>query len=125
MLVDDRPADAVAASIAECERLGLLTRPDRESPHRFHPLVREFLVARLTAEIGDEAVRELHRQRCVHSRGRLARFRLALPSTPRDARRAARVIDAAVPTILAAGGFERAAPFLEAPQARRSDRPQP
>ena len=61
MLVDDRPADAVAASIAECERLGLLSRPDRESPHRFHPLVREFLVARLTAEIGEEAVRELHR----------------------------------------------------------------
>jgi LuxR family maltose regulon positive regulatory protein len=60
-LVDGRSPDAVAASIAECERLGLLARPDRASPHRFHPLVREFLEAHLTAEIGREAVRELHR----------------------------------------------------------------
>ena len=61
MLVDERSADAVAASIRESDRLGLLSRPDRESPHRFHPLVRDFLVARLTAEIGEAAVRELHR----------------------------------------------------------------
>ena len=61
MLVDQRSAEAVAASIRESDRLGLLSRPDRESPHRFHPLVRDFLVARLTAEIGEAAVQELHR----------------------------------------------------------------
>ena len=73
MLVDERSAEAVAASIRESDRLGLLSRPDRESPHRFHPLVRDFLVARLTAEIGEEAVQGAPSDaRCSTRRPRLA-----------------------------------------------------
>ena len=52
-LVDGRPPPSWRRLIAEAETLGLLTRPDRESPHRFHPLVRDFLVARLREEVGD------------------------------------------------------------------------
>ncbi len=59
-LVDGRPPAELAPVIAEAETLGLLTRPDRESPHRFHPLVRDFLVARLREEVGDARVREMH-----------------------------------------------------------------
>ena len=59
-LVDGRPPAELAPLITEAETLGLLTRPDRESPHRFHPLVRDFLVARLREEVGDARVREMH-----------------------------------------------------------------
>src|SRR4051794_5937991 len=47
--------------IDEAEELHLLSRRgDDDSPHRFHPLVREFLQARLRAEIGTEGVRCLN-----------------------------------------------------------------
>jgi ATP/maltotriose-dependent transcriptional regulator MalT/DNA-binding SARP family transcriptional activator len=113
MLVDDRPADAVAAWIAESERLGLLTRPDRVSAHRFHPLVREFLEARLTAEIGRPAVCDLHRvvAKATESTDWYAaawHYRAADDPTS-----AGRVIDAAVPTVVAAGQVERARSFLD------------
>ncbi len=115
MLVDERSAEAVAASIRESDRLGLLSRPDRESPHRFHPLVRDFLVARLTAEIGEEAVRELHRT--IAEALRLAardwhaaawHFREA-----GDAASAAEMVDASVSSVLAAGLLEQTRQFLD------------
>jgi DNA-binding SARP family transcriptional activator len=112
-LVHDRPAEDIAAALAECERLGLLTRPDRESPHRFHPLVREFLVAHLTAEIGEAVVRELHGKL-----GREFETRDWLPAAwhyrqAGDPDSAARVLDAAIPDVLAAGHFEHTRQFLD------------
>ena len=113
MLVDERSAEAVAASIRESDRLGLLSRPDRESPHRFHPLVRDFLVARLTAEIGEEAVRELHRTlaEALRSSSWFAaawHFREA-----GDAASAAEMVDASVSSVLAAGHLEQTRQFLD------------
>ena len=87
MLVDDRPAEAVAASIRESERLGLLTRPDSDSPHRFHHLVREFLMARLAGRdrrAGGSSAAPVHRRPCP--RHRLVRGRLALPDGRRPRR---------------------------------------
>ena len=53
----------VAALIAESERLGLLSRRQGASRqgHRYHPLVREFLEARLRRDVGDRVVADLHR----------------------------------------------------------------
>ena len=47
---------------AAAERLTLLSRPPRSSrgPRRYHPLVREFLEARLRSSIGGAAVAQLH-----------------------------------------------------------------
>ena len=102
-LVDGRPPAELAPVIAEAETLGLLTRPDRESPHRFHPLVRDFLVARLREEVGDARVREMHAVVAGVSRtDGLVRLCLALPRSRRRPH-AVRVLDAAVPEILAAG----------------------
>ncbi len=56
-LVTDRSPETDAASIREAERLGLLSRPDHASPHRFHPLVQAFLNSRLAEEIGAQALR--------------------------------------------------------------------
>jgi DNA-binding SARP family transcriptional activator len=54
----------VARLTANAERLTLLARPSRASRgrQRYHPLVREFLEARLRATVGDKAVATLHRQ---------------------------------------------------------------
>ena len=112
MLVDERSADAVAASIRESDRLGLLSRPDRESPHRFHPLVRDFLVARLTAEIGEAAVRELHRAvgaRVATSNWHASAWHYLMAQ---DAPECARAVDSAVDEIIAAGRFDDVKAFL-------------
>jgi ATP/maltotriose-dependent transcriptional regulator MalT/DNA-binding SARP family transcriptional activator len=52
----------VSAFISDAERLGLLTRRDSLSRRSltFHPLVRDFLTARLTREIGGTGLCELH-----------------------------------------------------------------
>ncbi|MEO5964418.1 MAG: hypothetical protein ABIR11_03045, partial [Candidatus Limnocylindrales bacterium] len=117
-----RPDDAVGL-ISEAESLGLLSRPDRESAHRFHPLVRDFLGARLTDEIGSDAVRELHLKvaRALEPtdwHGAAWHFRAG--GYPLDA---ARVIDMAVPSILASGSPELAAGFLDG-SAGSVDRPE-
>ncbi len=113
MLVHDRPAEDIAAAIAECERLGLLTRPDRESPHRFHPLVREFLVAHLTAEIGEAVVMELHGKlgtslTSVNWRESAWHFLMA-----RDRLACQAVVDTNIDEILAADESEFARQFLD------------
>jgi DNA-binding SARP family transcriptional activator len=57
------PVDTARFTTA-AERLTLLTRPGRGSrgPQRYHPLVREFLEARLRSTVGLEAVSVLHRR---------------------------------------------------------------
>jgi LuxR family maltose regulon positive regulatory protein len=56
-------ARKVATHIAESERLGLLSRRQvgLRSGHGYHPLVREFLEARLGRDAGEEEVAQLHR----------------------------------------------------------------
>ena len=112
-LVVDRPAPEVAGLIGEAEALGLLSRPDREAPHRFHPLVRDFLAAHLASEIGTAAVRDLHLRVAQALEptdwfGSAWHYRAA--GQPDDA---ARVIDAALPSILALGTVELSSEFLD------------
>src|SRR5829696_3556382 len=112
LVSDGLPAQA-AALISDAEAIGLLSRPDRGAAHRFHPLVRDFLLARLTEEIGDQAVRELH-VRAAHALRRTDWFRAAWHYRAAGSTdSAAEVIDAAVPQILAAGAYEVAAQFLD------------
>ncbi len=122
VLVDERSSDEIEASIRESERLGLLSRPDRESPHRFHPLVREFLVARLTGEIGEAALRELHQ-----GLGELLEPTDWLPAAwhyraAGNSLSAARTLDGAIPSIIAAGNFEATRTYLDG-SAGSTDRP--
>ena len=113
VLASDLDAAHVTAAIAECERLGLLTRPDRESPHRFHPLVREFLVARLTAEIGAEAVKSLHgwlAQQFERGDWISAAWHYRAAD---NLEAAAAVIDGAVPAVIAEGHLGQVRQFLD------------
>jgi DNA-binding SARP family transcriptional activator/tetratricopeptide (TPR) repeat protein len=63
-VVTDLDETEVSRLTAAAERLTLLSRPSRTSrgPQRYHPLVREFLEARLRSWIGDAAVARLHHQ---------------------------------------------------------------
>jgi DNA-binding SARP family transcriptional activator/tetratricopeptide (TPR) repeat protein len=112
-LVDDREQTVVAGYLADAERLGLLSRQGRGTSLRFHPLVRDFLAAKLEATIGSEELRRQHR--------RLAKALepidwLAAATHYRAANEpgaAARVVDEAVPAIIASGMFEAVLPLLD------------
>src|SRR4051812_706362 len=112
MLVAGRPAAAVEESIRESERLGLLTRPDSSSPHRFPPLVREYLLARLTSDLGDDAVRGLHGSigdRLLDRDWYAAAWHYLEAD---DAADCSAVVDLALDEIIATGAFHKARPFL-------------
>jgi LuxR family transcriptional regulator, maltose regulon positive regulatory protein len=61
-VVTDLDPDDVARLTAAAERMTLLTRPSRTSrgQQRFHPLVREFLEARMRSSSSETAVAALH-----------------------------------------------------------------
>lgn len=118
-LVIDASHAQLAAYLRDCERLGLLARPDRGSPHHFHPLVREFLLARLTAEIGAEEVQLLHLKLAVAMEGRdwyASAWHYLQAGAVDDSER---VVDDALPTIIATGAFDRGSQVV----SRRSNRP--
>lgn len=112
-LVDHRGSDAIEASISEAETMGFLSAFGRDSARRFHPLVRDFLAAKLEAKIGTEALREQHRAIAdalepLDWRASASHYRAAGAS---DA--AARVVDEAIPSIIGSGSFEAALPLLD------------
>ena len=112
-LVDERDAAEVARDLADAERLALLSRQGPGTSWRFHPLVRDFFAGRLAATIGIEELRRQHR--------RIAEALepvdwLSAAKHYRDANEpaaAARVIDEAVPSIIASGLFEAVSPLLD------------
>lgn len=113
LLLDDRPSQSVLASIHDAEELGLLIRHESEAAPRFHPLVQEFLLTRLSAEVGVEHVSAMHRR--VAERLRTVDWRIAAAHyrAAGDGDEAGRVIDAWVARILASGRFGEVSGFLD------------
>ncbi len=112
-LVCDGGAVDIGSAIRSAEELGLLTQPDRESPHRFHPLVRAFLLSQFSGQVGQAQIVKIH-----------SRVGMALEASDwataawhyraaGDIESAERVVDSAIESIFAAGLFERARPFLD------------
>jgi DNA-binding SARP family transcriptional activator len=108
-------ATTVAAWITESERLGLLSR--RQESTRpgfwFHPLVREFLEARLGRSIGHEGVADLHTTvaRWAEDRDwRIATFHHSAAANSEDL---LRVLDASVESIVGGGDITLAAGYLD------------
>jgi ATP/maltotriose-dependent transcriptional regulator MalT/DNA-binding SARP family transcriptional activator len=101
--------------VAEAERLGLLSR--RSDTHaggrRYHPLVQEFLEARLRREVGDEEIVRLHRLIARHAAAsdwRLAAHHFAAAGDIDDLHR---LVEASVPSIMAGGDFAIAESFID------------
>jgi ATP/maltotriose-dependent transcriptional regulator MalT/DNA-binding SARP family transcriptional activator len=100
-------------SLRTAERLGFLSRAGTESRHRFNPLVRELLAARLEAAVGVEEFRRQNRLLAEAYEKSDWRMSASHYRTAADPEAAARVIDRAVPEIIASGTFEAAASFLD------------
>jgi ATP/maltotriose-dependent transcriptional regulator MalT/DNA-binding SARP family transcriptional activator len=120
-LVDERDRRAIEASISEAEALGLLSRSGGSQSHRFHPLVRDFLVAKLESSVGRDELRGQHKTIAealepVDWRAAASHYRAA-----GEPEAAARVIDEAIPSIIGSGSFEAMFPLLDG-TAGRSDR---
>ncbi len=100
--------------IARTERLGLLSTRGtaRRGARRYHPLVREFLEARLRRTFGDDVARDLHRAVARHAGDadwRLAAYHFAAAEDLVDLGIAVQV---AVPTIMGSGDFALAESYV-------------
>jgi ATP/maltotriose-dependent transcriptional regulator MalT len=110
--IDDLEA---GRQVAEAERVGLLSR--RSDTHgggrRYHPLVQEFLEARLRRDFGGEEVVRLHRLIARHAAAtdwRLAAHHFAEAGDIDDLHR---LVEASVPSIMAGGDFAIAESFID------------
>ena len=112
----------VAGMTAAAERLTLLGRPSRsgKGSQRYHPLVREFLEARLLTTIGAAAVAKLHRQAAVAASldWRMAAYHFRQAG---DSASVASTIAAAIPEIM--GGGQHAAAVEEIDRLPETVRP--
>jgi ATP/maltotriose-dependent transcriptional regulator MalT/DNA-binding SARP family transcriptional activator len=113
-VVDPAAAPALTGLIERADELGLLQRSGDEDPqYRFHPLVRDFLQARLEADIGKDAIRALHLELGRRFEGKEWRTSATHYSQGGDHVSVERVIESAVDEIFAAGRFNDVLPFLD------------
>jgi LuxR family maltose regulon positive regulatory protein len=117
-------ADAthVSRMTTAAERLTLLTRPTRAArgPQRYHPLVREFLEARLRTAIGEASMAGLHRE--VAEAAARTDWRAAAHHYREagDLDYVATVVAEAIPEIMGSGQYAVAAGYMdEIPAALR------
>ena len=113
VVTDLEPAE-VSRLTAAAERLTLLGRRARgpRTELRYHPLVREFLEARLARDFGAEAVRNLHRTVAAHAEGRDGGSRPITTGRPEIASRPTRSSTRPAQSIIGRGEYLLAAPFV-------------
>src|SRR6266566_3541570 len=121
-VVTGRTVEDAGQALDESERLGLISRRAElaNSSLRFHPLVRDFLEARLRREIGAEGVVELHRTIARFAESRdwgLAAYHYANAG---DTASLFSVIIGAVEIVMGGGEFARAASYVESLSAYSS-----
>jgi ATP/maltotriose-dependent transcriptional regulator MalT/DNA-binding SARP family transcriptional activator len=107
------PDQAARRLIGEAQRIGLLSRSEGTvSSWRLHPLVREFLLAGLEAEIGEAGIVELHRQAATAFQPISWRLAARHWAAAGDAPEVRRVLSAAVPAIIGTGDLGVAEDFM-------------
>ncbi len=101
--------------IGEAQHLGLLSRSDGAGGSwRPHPLVREFLLARLETEVGTAGVLELHRRAATLFEPISWRLAARHWAAAGEAAEVRRVLSAAVPTIISTGDLGAAEDLMNA-----------
>ena len=107
-------AAEVSRLTAAAERVTLLGRRARgpRTELRYHPLVREFLETRLLREVGEEAVRDLHRAVAAYAEGRDWRIAAHHHWAAGDHQLAHAIIDSSAQSIIGRGEYLVAAPFV-------------
>ncbi len=113
-VVTGMDAQSVARLTSAAERLTLLSRRARgpRTELRYHPLVREFLEARLARDHGTDAIRELHRTVAAYADGRDWRVAAHHYWLADDRLRAYEIIDASAQSIIGRGEYLVAASFV-------------
>jgi DNA-binding SARP family transcriptional activator len=116
----DTATVAANVSRAEAKRLlsnavrpGLMARVgDQGGAWRSHPLVREFLLAHLEAEFGEDGVAEMHRRLAAILEPRSWRLAARHWAAAGEAAEVRRVVCAATPSIIGAGDLAAAEDFV-------------
>ena len=105
----------VAQLTGAAERLTLLTRPSRTSqgPQRYHPLVREFLEARLRLSVSAATVTGLHRKAAEAASSIDWRVAAHHYREAGDLDCVASVIASAIPEIMGSGQYVVASEYME------------
>jgi ATP/maltotriose-dependent transcriptional regulator MalT/DNA-binding SARP family transcriptional activator len=122
ILEDAEPETAAAAAgvppgrarqlLGEAQRLGLMACGGDGQTWRPHPLVREYLLSRLVAEIGEDGLADLHRRLAVLLEPRSWRLAARHWASAGEAEQVRRVICQAAPTIIATGDLPAAEEFI-------------
>jgi DNA-binding SARP family transcriptional activator len=123
ILEDVEPETAAAAAgvsafrarhlLADAQKLGLLSRGgDGRSVWRPHPLVREFLLAHLEAEMGEDGIAEMHRRLATVIEPGSWRLAARHWAAAGDADEVRRVVSEATPTIIGTGDLAAADEFV-------------
>ena len=104
----------VARLTGSAERVTLLGRRARgpRTELRYHPLVRGFLEARLSRELGVDAVRDLHRTVAAHAEDHDWRIAAHHHWAAGDRHKAYQIIDTSARSIIGRGEYLVAAPFV-------------
>ena len=119
LLEDIEPDVAAAASglspvlarrmLGEAQHLGLVSRDgDQRTVWRSHPLVREFLLAQLEAQVGESGVAEMHRRLATVMESHSWRLAARHWAAAGDAAEVRRVVSEATPTIIGTGDLSAA-----------------
>ena len=99
--------------LSDALRLGLMSRGGNpRNSWRAHPLVREFLLAHLETELGENGVAEMHRRLAVVTEPHSWRLAARHWAAAGDADEVRRVICAATPTIIGTGDLAAADEFM-------------
>jgi ATP/maltotriose-dependent transcriptional regulator MalT/DNA-binding SARP family transcriptional activator len=123
LLEDIDPETAAVASglspvmgrrlLGEAEHLGLVSKDgDQRTVWRSHPLVREFLLAQLEAQVGEAGVAEMHRRLATVMESHSWRLAARHWAAAGDAAEVRRVVSEATPTIIGTGDLSAAYEFV-------------
>ena len=99
--------------LCEAERLGLMPRGRGDPIWRPHPLVREFLVARLEAETGEGGLATMHRHLAAMLEPRSWRLAARHWASAGEAHEVRRVICSSIATIIGTGDFAAAEELID------------
>jgi DNA-binding SARP family transcriptional activator/tetratricopeptide (TPR) repeat protein len=107
------PSSDAVRLLTEGQRIGLLSKgAGLVSTWRLHPLVREFLLARLLLELGEIGVLEMHRHLAVALEPRSWRMAARHWAATGDADQVRRVVCTAIATVIGTGDFAAADDFV-------------
>lgn len=112
-VASERPVEDAERLLEGATRAGLLPPvTDEERPRRYHPLVAEFLLARLAGDVGAEGVAAIHHRVACHLEASDWRLACHHHAAAGDHDAARRVAEGALQDVMASGDYAFAERYL-------------